>query len=231
MIALAFALTQAYVHEPFENYSKEMHSGFTLYISAAARKQNDTTQPAINLLAKQLKEMVEIVPAESLKTLRAIPVFMEQENPKHPCACYHVSKEWLAENGYIPQKVRSVEISNTKNYVGWINLNQPFMTLHEFAHGYHDALYTHNDKYIEAVYKSAVSNGKYDLVPHNRGGKRKAYALNNQAEYFAELTEAYFGINDFYPFKRAELKEFDPQGYDMIERCWKIKKQRSSTSQ
>lgn len=225
MIAtVALVLALQFKHEPFSSYAKEVHSGFTVYISAAARKNNDTTQPALNMLAKQLKEMVAIVPPKALTTLRKIPVFVEQENPDRPCACYHVSPEWLKQNGYIPEKVRSVEISNTKNYVDWINLNQPFMTLHEFAHGYHDISFTHSDPYIESVYKNAVASGKYDMVPHNRGGKRKAYALNNQAEYFAELGEAYFGINDFYPFKRSELKEFDPKGYEMIERCWGLKR-------
>lgn len=44
----------------------------------------------------------------------------------------------------------------------------------------------------------------------------------NEKEYFAELTEAYFGKNDFYPFTRAELKTHDPKGYRMIEAVWKI---------
>ena len=46
------------------------------------------------------------------------------------------------------------------------------------------------------------------------------YALNNDEEYFAETTEAYFGKNDFFPFERAELKEFDPTGYALMEEVW-----------
>jgi len=39
-------------------------------------------------------------------------------------------------------------------------------------------------------------------------------------EYFAEASESYFGVNDFYPFVRAELKEFDPAAYFLMEEIW-----------
>jgi len=44
--------------------------------------------------------------------------------------------------------------------------------------------------------------------------------LTNKKEYFSELTEAYFGRNDFYPFSRSDLKEYDPVGYQMMVDCW-----------
>ena len=39
-------------------------------------------------------------------------------------------------------------------------------------------------------------------------------------EYFSELTESYFGINDFYPFVKEELKKYDPIGYECVEKIW-----------
>ena len=48
---------------------------------------------------------------------------------------------------------------------------------------------------------------------------RKRIERNDQ-EYFAELTEAYFGTNDFYPFVRAELKQHDPKMYQVLEKVW-----------
>ena len=48
----------------------------------------------------------------------------------------------------------------------------------------------------------------------------KAYAATNQEEYFAELTEAYFGQNDWFPHNREELRNYDPRGYKMIEEVW-----------
>ena len=35
-------------------------------------------------------------------------------------------------------------------------------------------------------------------------------------EFFAEMSEAYFGMNDFFPFNRAELKVSEPETYDLM---------------
>ena len=56
------------------------------------------------------------------------------------------------------------------------------------------------------------------------GRKVRAYAAENEKEYFAESTEAYFGSNDFFPFVRAELKEHDPKMYDLLEKVWGVRK-------
>jgi hypothetical protein len=48
----------------------------------------------------------------------------------------------------------------------------------------------------------------------------KHYGLSNAKEYFAESTEAYFGVNDFYPFVRAELREHDPRMFKLMVRVW-----------
>ena len=45
-------------------------------------------------------------------------------------------------------------------------------------------------------------------------------STTNQMEYFAELSEAYFYRNDFYPFLNAELKQHDPVGYALMVELW-----------
>lgn len=223
LLALALLQISTFVHEPIASYQKlEMH-GFRVMVSKAARDHADDTNPALKLLDEKLDEVSRLVPQAALKTLRAVPVFVEYMNPDFPCACYHTSPAWLKEHGYNLAKVRSVEISNPKNFVAWINLNQPLMVLHELAHAYHDIKFGFEDPYIAACQKLAVLSGKYDDVGHNRGGTRRHYGLTNPMEYFAEMTEAYFGENDFYPFNRAQLKTFDPKGYQMVEWAWRIK--------
>ena len=54
------------------------------------------------------------------------------------------------------------------------------------------------------------------------GRRERHYALNNPKEYFAETTEAFFGVNDFYPFVRAELKEFDPAMFELLGEVWAV---------
>ena len=67
-----------------------------------------------------------------------------------------------------------------------------------------------------------MKGGKYKRVLYYDGSKRKAYALNNPMEFFAEASEAYFGRNDFQPFNRRQLKAFDAKTYRMIEKVWGV---------
>ena len=71
-----------------------------------------------------------------------------------------------------------------------------------------------------------IPHGLYHLVVeciirHRDGSTRRAYALTNRMEYFAELSEAYLGVNDFQPFDRAELQRYDPQGFALMEKVWR----------
>ena len=95
------------------------------------------------------------------------------------------------------------------------------MVLHELAHGYHHRFlggYDHPE--IAAAYRRAMDAERYDSVLHWDGKTVRAYAANNPQEYFAELTEAWFGANDFYPFVRAEVVAHDPEGAKLLERLW-----------
>lgn len=62
---------------------------------------------------------------------------------------------------------------------------------------------------------------RYKSAPYFDGSatrEQKAYAANNSQEYFAEITEAYFGKDDYYPFNRSELGMHGPKGYAMLRK-------------
>jgi hypothetical protein len=46
------------------------------------------------------------------------------------------------------------------------------------------------------------------------------YALTDQKEFFAEMSESYFGMNDFFPFDRRELKREEPEIFKVLEDVW-----------
>ena len=96
----------------------------------------------------------------------------------------------------------------------------PYVVLHELAHAYHDQVLSFDRQDVIDVYKQMREEGIYDEVLLFTGRKVKHYGLTNHKEYFAESTEAYFGVNDFYPFVRAELKEHDPRMYKLMEKFW-----------
>ena len=138
---------------------------------------------------------------------------------------YH-RRGWLIENGYKPPAVEiNAGFCRAKTFLN-VALHQPWVVLHELAHGY-DFLYLRlkegqaNDL-IKNVYDKAIESGKYDNVLCRHASRTKAYGLNNPAEFWAENSEAYLGINDFYPFVRAELKDHDPDTYAALEKLWGI---------
>ena len=70
------------------------------------------------------------------------------------------------------------------------------------------------------AFQSAKASKKYEKVMDHRGKQVRHYGLNNAKEFFAEATESYLGVNDFYPFVRAELKKHDPKTYALMQSIW-----------
>jgi predicted esterase len=46
--------------------------------------------------------------------------------------------------------------------------------------------------------------------------------LTNAQEFFAELSESYFGRNDFFPFDREELERHDPESARLVRGLWGV---------
>ncbi len=229
MLVSSLAVAFLFLSQGNDPYVTKTLHGFTLRIHREALAATDELTPALELLGEKLEEITQIVPEPALTHLKKIPIWIERNNPDFPCACYHPSRDWLSQHGYDVRKEDGVEIANPKNFVTWTINDQPMMVLHELAHGYHDIVFGYDDPYIRAVYQHAKVNGLYDRVRYHRGGEREAYAKTNPMEYFAELTEAYFGYNDFYPFDAEDLKKHDPKGYEMCRRLWGEPKARSHT--
>ena len=174
---------------------------------------------ALKLLATKLYDVTRTVPAKAVTSLRTVHIWIERDNPNGVCAVYHPSAGWLKAHDRNPAKARCVEISNATRFCDWSN-TQPSMVLHELAHAYHHQVLTHGNADVQGAFKQAVASKSYEKVLHASGREKRAYALNNQQEYFAELTEAYFGVNDFYPFVRAEVARHDPRMYKALKKVW-----------
>jgi len=173
----------------------------------------------LKLLGFQLYQITRAVPKKAVEELRRIAIWVEYKAPRHPCMCYHPSRQWLTDNDFNPEKERSVEIANAETFLKW-TLDQPWMVLHELAHAYHHNVLGYDNPDIRKAYNDAVKGKKYESVLHINGKNERAYALNNDQEYFAESSEAFFGTNDFYPFVKSELKHHDPNMHDLVKKLW-----------
>jgi hypothetical protein len=211
--------------DPVEHYVKRRIEGFEVLVNKRllAREHQDLCDQTLKVLGEHLFRITRVVPAEALSRLRKIPIWVELAHPRHPCMCYHPSADWLQQHDMNPQKAGAVEIANARNFLDW-TIAQPWMVLHELAHGYHHQVLGFENAEVRAAFDRAVASKVYESVLHISGQKRRHYALTNDKEYFAEATEAYFGTNDFFPFVRAELRQFDPGGFALMEKLWGVEK-------
>ena len=215
-------------YDPITAYEQREVAGFTVYVNKTALGHREQTNPAMILLENKLKEIDRLVPPTQLKVMQHTAIWVEWDKRPKGAAEYHTDAGWLRENGYNPAKLRCVEINNVSNFVKWTEEDQPMMILHELSHAYHDQALGMNSAEVRGAYENALQSHAYDSVDRVHNKKQRAYALTDSAEYFAELSEAWFGRNDFYPFTRDELKTHDPKGYALMERVWSAKPDRKS---
>ena len=210
--------------DPESRYSPRRVRGWTVKVNRRlfVQKHDRLRQDVLELLDDHLYRITRVIPPGALAKLRKVPIWVELAHPRHACMCYHVSPDWLKQHGMNPAKAGGVELANCRNFLDWTH-NQPWMVLHELAHAYHDQVLGFDHAGVRACYREAMRNKLYDSVLHIDGRKRRHYACTNPREYFAEMTEAYFGTNDFYPFVRAELKQVDPRMLELLEKLWGVR--------
>ncbi len=180
---------------------------------------------ALDLLSKQLQEIVRVVPSDAVKRLRAVTLWISPEYPGiGPRAEYHPGAGWLRDNGRDPAMVKGVEFTNVRIFEAETR-RMPNFALHELAHAYHDQVLGNDNKELIATFERAKAGGKYNRVERQDSEGRKsqdrAYAVTSPQEYFAETTEAFFSKNDFQPYNRTELEVFDPAMYKLLESLWR----------
>ncbi len=175
-----------------------------------------------DLVSQELQAISQAVPAPALGRIRQVDIYVTAADTACSGACYHGGGEWLAANGYDARKAKSIEFTNSANFVYYSN-SQPWAVLHELAHAYHDHVLGTQDTDISDAYDEVVDSGVLKQVKFFDGRRTvyaTHYALNNPAEFFAEFTESYFGRNDFAPFDRTELHAKLPKVERLIAVKW-----------
>jgi dipeptidyl-peptidase-4 len=200
--------------------------GWTVHLNRALWERDPgAVTKMLRLLDGQLKRVTTQVPAPALVRLRAVPIWINPPYPDtRPTAEYHPNPAWLKAHGRDPALAKAIELTNTAIFPAE-NRRMPSLLLHELAHAYHDQVLGFDDPDLRAAYEQARQSGRYDHVKRFTGKTLvtdRAYALTNPKEYFAELSEAFFGRNDFAPFDREELRRMDPEGFAVVARKWGV---------
>ncbi len=185
-----------------------------------APANRDVGQEALTALANHLQRVRYIVPPDRVKQLQELRIWIDWQHDLGNMQ-YHPDRGWLIANGHDPRLVKHVHIPRARQLLDpgqWAK--HPYVVLHELAHSYHDQVLGFDYPPVVEAFEQIKASGEYEDVLLYTGRRVKHYGLSNHKEYFAESCEAYFGVNDFFPFVRAELKEHDPQMFDLLKEIW-----------
>ena len=200
--------------------------GWTVYINRDVPKQHPAeTARTLEHLRWELYQIKLAAPPEAVTNLQEHnAIWMEYDEEVD--LSYHPDRSWLLERGYVlPRDPASFMSLSVKTHVG-DSYRHPFVVFHEMAHGYDHYFIGGGNDYGNAEstanYQRMMKEGKYEKVEIWDNRVESHYARTNPMEYFAESTEAYFAVNDIYPFVRSEMRLHDPQMVRFIERYWGV---------
>jgi hypothetical protein len=215
----------------------ETIAGFQVVFSPALLRDDASSSRAREFLDDRLAEATRLVPAAAVPHLRKVRLWLDLDpaGDSRGLAFYAASPS----NGAASPSDRHAERDRPyggfrgamylgivfPNIIGAITTSaiwrSPMMVLHELAHAYHHQVLGFFNAEVKQTYEAAKAKGLYRNVSYRHGQIAPVgYAMSNELEYFAELTEAYFGQNDQAPFDAEELKKYDSDGFRLIERAW-----------
>lgn len=176
---------------------------------------------ALRFLEARLTDIKTVLPEERVKQLQSITIVLDLNCGKLGPMQYHPDRGWLKANGYTSDLAKCVHLPRAVDLPKRRNINeQPWVILHELAHAYHDQMLGFDEPRIVAAYEEYKKSGHGDATLLYNGKRVKHYALTNHKEFFAEMTESFFGVNDFFPFNRAELHEAEPELFELLTQVW-----------
>jgi hypothetical protein len=235
--AVAFAQKDKFAaFDKIDGYKRHTVEGFTLVVNddVANADTSKFDRKPMDVLALELKLITKIMTAKQAEALRGLPVWVEWEeklemtNGRDGVATavyYGGHQASMLQKGKHPLKAKTVTVLQMKLLTAE---HQPktdsgrCVLLHEFAHAVHDQLLGYDHAGVKAAYAQAMERKLYD---------KAQYASTNEAEFFAELTCAYFDQLHHHPRTRDELKKHDPATFKLMEAAWGKEKKNDPISE
>lgn len=217
-------------------YKKLEIQGWDIYVADYLNIHSVVMTEILKQVEIGLKHINSNVPKIRTNQLKQFPIWIDNqpnypdfrpgENAQIP---FHDDADWLRKYNMNPTMEWGVHIINPFNIIHsskhfyW----QPHVLLHELSHGLNLRIMTKQEQLdVTIAFENAKAKKLYRNVERkwiNTGKsetQRIAYAMSNEGEYFAELTEAYFGFNETFPFDRKQLENYDPTGFKLIKESW-----------
>ena len=221
-IMASVGLFAAEAPKPASHTTKTIE-GWTVRVDDRLLKAPDEAKgaDAMALLAARLADIKRVMTPDRLAKLQAVVIQMDLTHGTLTSMQYHPNVDWLTEHGFAKELGKCVHIPDVAHFANADHQHvQPWSVLHELAHSYHDQVLNFENPEIKAIWERYKKSGHGDSVLYIKGKHVKHYALTNQMEFFAEMSESYFGVNDFFPFVNAELLEAEPEVHALLTRIW-----------
>ena len=201
-----------------DDYERRNVRSFPVYVAPEFGRHQTLLERSLEVLDANARRIEDIIPSAAWHRISRVPIWLEYEpDPSYGGQYFPNSPKWLAAYDISIAKAGSVQFTSSLAAMAGY---QPNPLMHELAHAYHDLVLSFDDPQIHTAFVRAQASGRYNAI-RGRGGRwERAYAMSNHKEFFAELSEAYFGINGFFPFTRDDLKAFDPESYRVIATAW-----------
>lgn len=193
--------------------------GFTLHVHPDLAQHPREWAEEQAEVRTQLAQIRAVVTPTRLAHLQTVPIRVEWARTPHAANyTWQDGKTWDDDD---PEACDAIVLNHAAHVVEWSRQGQPWMLLHELAHALHHR-FLGGDAHpgIQQAFRHAQERHLYDQVAYVHGGTRPAYASTDAREYFAELSEAYLGRNDYFPFTRTDLQQHDPEGYAVLRKVW-----------
>lgn len=165
---------------------------------------------------------------KSIARLKADLADFSQQLPEAITDAFAADTVWVESGGDAAEYLTAesgkphapcVRIADAEAYHKAATGTQPNLLLNRLMQLYFDR---YMDQDTRASLSSAyiLSRKLHQNVYGTNGTKlvrnRRSDASLDKRSYFAELSEAYWGQNDFYPFDYQELERYDPRGFKIL---------------
>lgn len=214
---------------PRREYVEAEAGGWKVLVeSELTERDPEVYRSAISRLDANLRRVRRILPQATQAKLLSLPIFLmygeRSERGGRNNGAEYFQKHAPEHFAHIDLRMgSSIVIYSATNYVWLSDFWAMKVLIHEFAHAHQLENWTERHPDIVAAHLHAMTKELYRGVRSDQGHTlEQGYAATNQLEYFAELSCMFFVGCDYFPFSREDLRQYDPVGYRVVERIWRL---------
>ena len=202
-------------------YKEVEIQGWNIHVQKELYAKKQLREDVLALLRTELWEILTRLPEPVVKRLQEVEMRFHLDRQDCPGGVYHPSADWLRDHDLPADWAEGVEFGVAENFLSW-SRNQPDMVLHELSHAWHHQVLGYDHAGIADAFAAVQAAKSLEDIQYVTGGRQKAYALTNPMEFFAEMSEAWWGVNDMYPFVRVQVMEDFPEVAALLPQAWSM---------